>query len=107
MPLQTAPEQLYVKSIRLGRHKIGLPGNRLHRRLLGGALVAGGLVGFLPIVGFWMVPAGLVVLSVDSAPIRRFRRKSTVKVRAGLKRRWPKIAEKIGFTLGGKYNARG
>jgi hypothetical protein len=102
---ETVKEQLYVKSIRLGRHKIGLPGKRLHRRLLGGALVAGGIVGFLPIVGFWMVPAGLVVLSVDSAPIRRFRRRSTVKVGAEIKRRWPKVAEKIGFTVSGKYNA--
>lgn len=95
-----------MNHIRLGRHKIGLPGSRLHRRLLGGALVAGGLVGFLPIVGFWMVPAGLVVLSVDSAPIRRFRRKSTVKVGSSLKRRWPKVAETIGFTLNGKSNGR-
>jgi len=81
---------------------VGLPKQRLHRRLLGGALVAGGLVGFLPVVGFWMVPAGLIVLSVDSAPIRRFRRKSTVSSGAWLKRRYPGLATKLGFTINGQ-----
>ena len=91
-----------MASIKFGRHRVGLPGRRLHRRILGGALVAGGLVGFLPIVGFWMVPAGLVVLSVDSAPIRRFRRKYTVGVGTWLKRRYPGVASKLGFSLNGK-----
>ncbi|MBL8906164.1 MAG: hypothetical protein JNM20_05755 [Rhizobiales bacterium] len=88
--------------IRFGRHKVGLPKRRLHRRIVGGALVAGGLVGFLPIVGFWMVPVGLIVLSHDSAPIRRFRRKSTVGVGSWLKRRYPGVASKFGFTVNGK-----
>src|SRR5262245_43652040 len=87
-----------VSSIRIGRHRILLPGDRLHRRLLGGALVAGGVVGFLPVVGFWMIPAGLVVLSVDSAPIRRFRRRSTVDFGHWIKKRWPTAARKLGFS---------
>ena len=88
--------------IKFGRHKVGLPQRRLHRRIIGGALVAGGLVGFLPVVGFWMVPAGLIVLSVDSAPIRRFRRKSTVGVGGWLKQRYPDVASKLGFSVNGK-----
>ena len=91
-----------MASIKFGRHRVGLPARRLHRRILGGALVAGGVVGFLPVVGFWMVPVGLIVLSVDSAPIRRFRRKSTVELGARLKRRWPGLAGKIGFSVNGK-----
>jgi len=91
-----------VASIKFGRHRVGLPKRRLHRRIIGGALVAGGLVGFLPVVGFWMVPAGLIVLSVDSAPIRRFRRKSTVGVGTWLKQRYPGVASKLGFTVNGK-----
>jgi uncharacterized RDD family membrane protein YckC len=91
-----------VASIKFGRHRVGLPSRRLHRRIIGGALVAGGLVGFLPVVGFWMVPVGLIVLSVDSAPIRRFRRKSTVGVGGWLKRRYPGLASKLGFTVDGK-----
>ena len=34
------------------------------------ALTAGGLVGFLPIVGFWMVPLGLAALAQD-VPVMR------------------------------------
>ena len=29
------------------------------------ALVAGGIVGFLPILGFWMIPLGLALLALD------------------------------------------
>jgi hypothetical protein len=32
---------------------------------LGIALVAGGLLGFLPILGYWMVPVGLILLAKD------------------------------------------
>ncbi len=35
------------------------------RQLIGITLVCLGLVGFLPIVGFWMIPLGLIVLSAD------------------------------------------
>jgi purine-cytosine permease-like protein len=35
------------------------------------ALICGGLVGFLPVLGFWMVPLGVVLLAQDFGPIRR------------------------------------
>ncbi|WP_280953500.1 PGPGW domain-containing protein [Phyllobacterium phragmitis] len=54
------------------------------RRILGIVLVIGGILGFLPVLGFWMVPLGLLVLSHDSAIIRRWRRK--LEVRFGRKR---------------------
>jgi len=60
-----------------GRH-FSLPKTRLGRVLLGSALVAGGLVGFLPILGFWMVPLGLIILSIDLALVRRHRRRLQV-----------------------------
>jgi hypothetical protein len=38
-------------------------------------LVAGGVVGFLPILGFWMIPLGLALLALDvpflRAPLAR------------------------------------
>ncbi|MFN3656630.1 MAG: hypothetical protein ACK4UO_05165 [Pseudolabrys sp.] len=34
-------------------------------------LVAGGLVGFLPILGFWMIPLGLALLALDLPILRR------------------------------------
>ena len=38
---------------------------------LGALLVLGGLAGFLPVLGFWMVPLGLLLLALDVAPLRR------------------------------------
>jgi len=45
------------------------PGLRL---ILGLLLIAGGLLGFLPVLGFWMIPLGLGVAWLD---IRAFRRR--------------------------------
>lgn len=46
-----------------------------HYRIPAGVgLVIGGLLGWLPILGFWMLPLGLVLLSADFAPLRRRRR---------------------------------
>jgi hypothetical protein len=41
-------------------------------------LCVGGLVGFLPILGFWMLPLGLLLLSYDLPPVRRLRRRLDV-----------------------------
>jgi hypothetical protein len=45
---------------------------------LGAGLVMAGLVGFLPILGFWMLPLGLIILSIDLALVRRHRRRVQV-----------------------------
>ncbi len=78
-------------------YKVNVPGNPLLRVAFGVLLIIGGLLGFLPIVGFWMVPLGLVVLSVDFSPVRRFRRNATVKIGYWLHKRWPGLARIIGF----------
>jgi hypothetical protein len=57
-----------------------LPRSRLARQVLGWALVVGGLLGWLPVLGFWMLPLGLYVLSADSARIRRLRRRLTARI---------------------------
>lgn len=62
------------RTIRFAGKVFTLPGSVLLRLILGIALILGGVLGFLPIVGFWMVPLGLLVLSVDFARIRRLRR---------------------------------
>ena len=77
--------------------KVNLPSNRLLRVALGAVLIIGGLLGFLPILGFWMVPLGLIVLSVDSPVVRRFRRNVTVKLGHWLLKRWPEFAKKLGY----------
>lgn len=33
--------------------------------------IVGGLVGFLPVVGFWMLPLGVVLIALDIPPFRR------------------------------------
>lgn len=48
------------------------PGLRL---LLGLVLIAGGVFGFLPVLGFWMVPLGVVMMSLDIPPLRRWMRR--------------------------------
>jgi hypothetical protein len=48
--------------------------------VLGTGLVAGGALSFLPVLGIWMLPLGLVVLSADSKRVRRLRRRSDVAV---------------------------
>nr|WP_210308972.1 hypothetical protein [Ochrobactrum sp. CM-21-5] len=64
-----------------------MPQSVVMRRMLGGTLIAGGALGFLPVLGFWMVPLGLIVLSHDSHRVRRWRRKSEVHIwRKWLKR---------------------
>ena len=60
-------------------------------------LVIGGLFGFLPILGFWMVPLGLIILSVDIPVVRRWRRQATVSLGLWLKTRYPALAGKLGF----------
>tara|TARA_R110000824_G_scaffold401749_1_gene614476 strand:- start:21326 stop:21547 length:222 start_codon:yes stop_codon:yes gene_type:complete len=52
---------------------------------VGVILIIGGVFGFLPMLGFWMLPLGVVVLSVDLHPVRRFRRR--VEVWWGRRRR--------------------
>ena len=34
------------------------------------ALIAGGTVGFLPVLGFWMMPLGLLLIAQDVPPLR-------------------------------------
>jgi hypothetical protein len=58
-----------------------LPRSRLARMGLGGALIVGGVLGFLPILGFWMIPLGLAVLAWDVPAIDRVRRRLEARYR--------------------------
>ena len=64
--------------VRLFNRHWHLPKSRPLRVGIGILLVAGGIVGFLPVLGFWMIPLGLLVLSVDLPIVRRWRRQLTV-----------------------------
>jgi hypothetical protein len=69
-----------VAHVKVGQYRVKLPKSKAARRALGGGLVAGSALAVLPVFGLWMLPAGLLVLSVDSARVRRFRRVQEVKV---------------------------
>jgi hypothetical protein len=62
----------------LGRDFV-LPRSRMVRIVIGILFFLFGLVGFLPIVGFWMIPVGLLILSYEFAMIRRWRRRMALK----------------------------
>lgn len=73
--------------LRFGRHEIPMPQARWMRITLGVTLVVFGIFGFLPVLGFWMVPLGLAILSVDFAFARRWRRRSQVAYERWRRRR--------------------
>lgn len=56
-----------------------LPRSRWIRLVLGVLFLGGGLLGFLPIVGFWMIPIGLALLGSDLPAVRRFNRRMMVR----------------------------
>lgn len=62
------------------------PGSRL-RLPLAVLLILGGLLGFLPVLGFWMLPLGLLLLAVDLPVLRPAVSSASVRLRAIL-RRW-------------------
>ena len=71
----------------MGRFSVPVPRSRAGRIATGSLLIGGGMLGFLPVLGFWMVPLGLVVLSHDLALVRRRRRRFEVWWR----RRYPTV----------------
>jgi hypothetical protein len=64
--------------IRIFDRHFHLPQSKPIRIGIGILLIIGGLVGFLPVLGFWMIPLGLLVLSIDLPIVRRWRRQLTV-----------------------------
>jgi hypothetical protein len=61
-----------VKTYLLRRyHQLKTTRNHRLRKTVGVLLVIGGALGFLPVLGFWMLPLGLALLAVDWAWARR------------------------------------
>jgi hypothetical protein len=52
---------------------------------LGILLILGGIVGFLPVLGFWMVPLGLVLIARDIP----FLRPPLIRLLQWIERKWP------------------
>ncbi|MCO6186317.1 hypothetical protein [Rhizobium sp. L1K21] len=64
--------------VRVGKREYALPRSRMMRILLGLVLIICGTLGFLPVLGFWMLPLGLLILSYEFHLIRRLRRRMIV-----------------------------
>ena len=60
------------------------PTARWFRIPAGLLLIAGGFLGFLPILGFWMIPLGLILLAKDIPFLKR----PTGQALVWLDRRW-------------------
>lgn len=52
-------------------HRLQRPGAIWLRVPLGVLLIVGGCLGFLPVLGFWMVPLGALLLAEDIPFLRR------------------------------------
>ena len=70
------------RSIKLGSYTFELPDWAPARIAIGVLLIICGLLGFLPVLGFWMIPLGVAVLSYDIPRVRLFRQKVSAWWRA-------------------------
>lgn len=52
------------------------PSSRWARIPTGILLIAGGMLSILPLLGIWMLPLGLILLSEDVGPLRRARERT-------------------------------
>ena len=64
-----------MSKLKFGDREIRLPRSKPIRISFGVILILLGFVGFLPVIGFWMIPLGILVLSVDVPFVRRGRRR--------------------------------
>ncbi len=79
------------ESVKIGGYTLPLPRSRLLRIVIGVLLMIGGLFSILPVFGLWMIPLGLLILSIDVPRVRRWRRRFAV----WFHRRYPRLAAKL------------
>jgi hypothetical protein len=60
------------------------PEARVVRWVAGIAFICGGLLWFLPVLGLWMLPLGLILIAEDIPPLKRW----LVRVSIALEERW-------------------
>lgn len=60
------------------------PVTRIGRLLVGSVLIVFGAFGFLPVLGYWMIPLGLLLIAQDVPGLRR----PVAGVMLRLERRW-------------------
>ena len=73
-PDKSSLRERFSRFIRYATRRALITGERLPpgvRTLVGTVLIIGGCLGFLPILGFWMIPTGAAILSLDFPPLHR------------------------------------
>jgi hypothetical protein len=78
--LETRLPRVIATAVRFTRHP-----SPYVRVPLGIGLVAGGVFSFLPVLGIWMLPLGMIVLSRDVPPLRH----PANRMLAWIERKWP------------------
>jgi hypothetical protein len=63
------------RRIKIGSREFTLPQSRALRLTIGYLLIFFGFLGFLPVLGFWMIPLGIWILSQEYGWLRRARRR--------------------------------
>jgi hypothetical protein len=91
------------RKIHIFGRTIHLPHSKPLRIAIGVLLIFFGIFGFLPVLGFWMVPLGLLVLSVDIPRVRRWRRRFAV----WFSRRYPGLAARLHVRSNGNGGSAG
>ncbi|WP_231573552.1 hypothetical protein [Thermopetrobacter sp. TC1] len=95
-----------MKHISIGKWRICMPASRIGRIIIGVLLIILGFFGFLPVLGFWMIPLGIAVLSYDIPAVRRLRRRFEVWMFRRLNRCCPRLMAWSGLSRSGAQPAR-
>ncbi len=95
-----------MKHIQIGKWRIRMPASRFGRIVIGVLLIILGFFGFLPVLGFWMIPLGIAVLSYDIPAVRRLRRRFEVWLFRFLNRCCPRLMKRIGISSASAQPAR-
>jgi len=66
-----AQETLGLARLRFDKKNVALPRSRVGRISLGAVLILGGMLGFLPLLGYWTIPLGPIALAEDFPVVRR------------------------------------
>jgi voltage-gated potassium channel Kch len=64
-----------ARTIKIGSYSYTLPDWAPARIAIGVLLIICGFLGFLPVLGFWMIPLGIAILAYDIARVRLLRQK--------------------------------
>jgi hypothetical protein len=83
-------EQRLPATIVRGVRWLRRPSSRWKRIPAGTALIVGGCLSFLPVLGIWMVPLGLILIAQDVPPLRS----PTARMLAWINSKWPANEQK-------------